>query len=220
MEILTFHSLHESWQFSMYGRHLTAVSKCNQMVCSGTPEHKKVLLMRVLSPVSYKWRQVYGWYKMAYSHQVKLHQERQNGNLFSWPLLLKKMLETASVVVFVCVFLLFSYTVSVAKGVLQPFFFFFQVTKHFPAGLTLFPFSKCFLFPFFPFSNFDYKYYFSLPCISSYSSGIGCLYSSPFLPFTPRDSHVLRNCLNSRSNYIFIHMMQKAQQNRMAPWEC
>lgn len=75
MEILTFHSLHESWQFSMYGGHLTAVSKCKQMVCSGTPGHKKMLLILVLSPVSYKWRrQVYGWYKLAYSHQVKLHQ--------------------------------------------------------------------------------------------------------------------------------------------------
>lgn len=154
MEILTFHSLHESWQFSMYGRHLTAVSKCNQMVCSGTPEHKKVLLMRVLSPVSYKWRQVYGWYKMAYSHQVKLHQERQNGNLFSWPLLLKKMLETASVVVFVCVFLLFSYIVSVAKGVLQPFFFFFPGDQTLSSRSHPLPFLQMLFISIFPIFQF------------------------------------------------------------------
>lgn len=45
------------------------------------------------------------------------------------------------------------------------------------------PFSKLLLFPFFPFSNFEYESNFFYPYVSGYSSRIGCLYSSPFVPF-------------------------------------
>lgn len=61
---------------------------------------------------------MYVWCKWSYFHKVKLCQQKQNGILSSWPLFLKKIMETACVVVSVYYFILFSYTVSVAKAVL------------------------------------------------------------------------------------------------------
>lgn len=77
---------------------------------------------------------------LAYSSQVKLCQQRWNENLSSWPLFLNTMLETAHVVVSVCVFL-YSLTQSLWQNVFSShlFFIFFQMTEHsFSADLSLF----------------------------------------------------------------------------------
>lgn len=143
-------------------------------------------MLLILGLSLYKWRRkINGWYKLAYSCQVKLCQQRQNENLSSWPLFLNTMLETAHVVVSVCVFL-YSLTPSLWQNLFSshPFFFFSQMSKHsFSAGLRLFSFFKCLLFMFFPFSSFEYESNFLHPYASSCSNRIGCLFSSPFLLF-------------------------------------
>lgn len=129
---------------------------------------------------------------------------------------LRKMLETACVVVSVCVFLQFSNTALVAEGVLYSSFFFFQETRYaFAAGLTFFPFSKLPLFPFFPFSNFEYKSNSSYPDDSSSRRGCLCSSPAPSVPI-PLDSDIPRNCLNSSSRYVCVHLTRKARRDSTA----
>ena len=71
---------------------------------------------------------------------------------------LNKMLETACAVVSVYVSSVLLHCLCGKRCSPVILWFFSQLTKHaFPAGLTLFPFSKLLIFPFFPFSNFEYK---------------------------------------------------------------
>lgn len=117
---------------------------------------------------------------LAHSSQVKLCQQRWNENLSSWPLFLNTMLETACVVVSVCVFPLRCLCGKMCSLAILFYFFpddqtqFFNRSQPLPSLNTSY---SCFSH----FSSFEYDSNFLHPYASK--NRIGCLYSSPFLLF-------------------------------------